>query len=289
MRTRSCLLFALLFAVLSAFSQTPAELRSMLPDIDGWEISGEVEVFDKDNLYNRINGAAPLFFENNFREMTSMEYTRGDHYVTIQAYRHASPQDAFGMYASERSSEMQFYDGIGSQAQGDEYGLYFSAGSIYVKMIASDEDAETLQTMRRIAEQLAANIDPQGSLPELFGVFPPEGKVPHSETYISSSYIGHKFLNSVYVVDYERDGKSFQVFLIEAENEEAATDLVKQYLQFARQSEPTSLSEPFTIDDRYNGRIPLLLRGRYVTGAFSNNTEDFPEAIFDFLNELRID
>jgi hypothetical protein len=95
----------LLFSVFKLSAQTSEQLKSWLPNVDGWELFPETEVFNPDNLFDRINGAAPLFIENNFREMTSMEYKKGDDYITIQAYRHASPEDAFGMYASERSTE----------------------------------------------------------------------------------------------------------------------------------------------------------------------------------------
>lgn len=59
------LFFLLPFCSLKA--QTPDELKSWLPPVDGWTVSGEVEVFNPDNLFDRINGAAPLFLENNFR------------------------------------------------------------------------------------------------------------------------------------------------------------------------------------------------------------------------------
>ena len=122
--------YLLLFFLLSFCSlkaQTPDELKSWLPSVDGWTISGEIEVFNPDNLFDRINGAAPLFLENNFREMTSMEYKKGTDYITIQAYRHATPEDAFGMYSSERSSDLEFLP-VGGEAQGDKTNLYFFAG-----------------------------------------------------------------------------------------------------------------------------------------------------------------
>ncbi len=75
----------LCFSVQCALAQTPQELKSYLPAIPGWTISEKVEIFSPDNLFDRINGAAPLFIENNFREMTSMEYANADNYITIQA------------------------------------------------------------------------------------------------------------------------------------------------------------------------------------------------------------
>lgn len=96
MRYINYLLLLFLLPVCPLKAQTPDELKSWLPAVTGWTISDEVEVFNPDNLFDRINGAAPLFIENNFREMTSMEYKKGADYITIQAYRHATPEDAFG-------------------------------------------------------------------------------------------------------------------------------------------------------------------------------------------------
>jgi hypothetical protein len=164
-----------------AHAQTPQELKLYLPLVEGWTITPEIEVFNQDNLYERINGAAPLYFENNFREMTSMVYTQEDNYITIQAYRHATPEDAFGMYASERSPDMDFYPGIGGEAQGDDYGLYFFAGSIYVKISANDESAAVSSAMKQIAKGLAGKIDRNAIYPSIFAKFPKQGAIANSE------------------------------------------------------------------------------------------------------------
>ena len=49
---------------------TPAELKAKLPPIEGWTIVAEAEVYDSDNLYDKINGAAPGYFMFNFQELT---------------------------------------------------------------------------------------------------------------------------------------------------------------------------------------------------------------------------
>ncbi|MDR1919572.1 MAG: hypothetical protein LBQ65_08005, partial [Tannerellaceae bacterium] len=72
----STLAMLLSFQLLQA--QTPEELKAWLPPVAGWTIAEEAEVFNPDNLFDRINGAAPLFLENNFREMTAVDYKKGD-------------------------------------------------------------------------------------------------------------------------------------------------------------------------------------------------------------------
>ncbi|MDH6342069.1 hypothetical protein M2480_000448 [Parabacteroides sp. PFB2-12] len=256
--------------VFSLSAQTPQELKSWLPSIPGWEINEEIEVFDPDNLFDRINGAAPLFIENNFREMTSVEYKKDKDYITLQIYRHASPEDAFGMYASERSTELAHYP-IGGEAQGDPSSLFFFAGHIYVKMWAtSQENLETV--LHQIGTGLAERIDPKAAYPTILRFFPAEGKQPYSEAYITSNYIGHEFLKQIYLAKYEREGKAFQLFVIDGNSADGAKDILTKYFTFARQ--PLEFAEgALVIKDRYNGDIPAIWKGRYIVAAYSENGE----------------
>lgn len=261
--------------VFSAQAQTPAEIRSWIPPIEGWTISENVEVFTPENLFDRINGAAPLFIENNFREMTSVEYIKGDDRITIQAYRHATPEDTFGMYSSERSTGMEFFP-FGAEAQGDDQSMYFFAGNIYVKMWsnASENVAQMLQT---IASTLANKIAPDAAYPTVVKAFPENGKVPHTETYITSNYIGHEFLKGVYTSMYEMDGQTFQAFVIDAKTKEGAREILNKYFAFTKQ--PLDFDEgSLTIKDRFNGDIEVVWHGRYIAGIFSENGDTITNA-----------
>jgi hypothetical protein len=268
-----------------AFSQAPEDLKAALPPVEGWGITPEIEVFNRDNLYERINGAAPLFLENNFQEMTSLVYTKGDDYITIQVYRHATPEDAFGMYASERSSDMTHYEGIGGEAQGDEYGLFFFAGSIYVKMSASNEGEEIAAALKEIAKGLAEKIAPEANYPLIFNAFPKEGLIPYTETYITQNYIGHEFLKPVYTGNYKLNGKETQIFVVDGQTAGGAKQILDEYFKFTKQKE-TITEGDLLIKDRYNGNIPVVWKGRYIVGAFNENGEDSPQDIYLFLNRF---
>ena len=270
-----------------AYSQTPQQIYAALPQVSGWSLSPDIETFNRDNLYERIDGAAPLFLENNFQEMTSVIYTKGDDYITIQAYRHTTPEDAFGMYASERSSDMEHYPGIGGEAQGDEYGLYFFVGPIYVKMSASNEGEEITTAMKTIAAGFAEKIGYDSVYPPIIDSFPKDGAVPYSATYVTQNYIGHEFLKPVYTVNYELFGKKFQAFVLDAGTTENAKQIVSAYLQFTKQNDPL-VEGNLLIQDRYNGSIPLVWKGRYLIGAFDEKGGDFPKEIYDFLNRFEL-
>lgn len=260
------LLFLLPFYPLNA--QTSGELKSWLPAVDGWTISEEVEVFNPDNLFDRINGAAPLFIENNFREMTSMEYKKGADYITIQAYRHATPEDAFGMYSSERSSDLAYLP-IGGEAQGDKTNLYFFAGNMYLK-IWSNSAGDVSGELQTIGKGLAEKIEPNAAYPLAVRLFPKEGKVPYSDSYITSNFIGHEFLRAVYTAKYECNGQSFQLFILDGGSAEGVKEVLTQYMAFTKQSQELKEGE-LLIKDRYNGDIPSIWKGRYLIGLFNEN------------------
>jgi len=272
----------LFFGGILSFAQTPAELRSWLPQIDGWQISDKVEVFSPENLWDRINGSAPLFLENNFREMTAMEYTKGDDYITIQAYRHATPQDAFGMYASERSPDMTFFP-IGAEAQGDDTNIYFFAGSMYVK-IWNNSSENLAGMLQDIAKGFADRIAPNAGYPAITTKFPAEDKIGHSEAYTTSSYIGHEFLKGVYTAQYDKGGNIFQAFVIDAGNEEKAREILNKYFTFTKQSQEFAPGH-LLIKDRYNGNIPALWKGQYILGIFSESGNEMADAE-KFLDDL---
>lgn len=276
------LFFFFSFLLRESNAQTPAELKSWLPNIEGWSISEKIEIFDAENLFDRINGSAPLFIENNFKEMTSLEYTKGDDYITIQAYRHGRPEDAFGMYASERSSGLEHFD-IGGEAQGDDTGIYFFAGNMYVK-IWGTSSADIKNVLHNIASGLANRIDPDAKYPEVTEAFPVKGKIPDTDSFITSNYIGHEFLKNVYTANYKLDNQSFQAFVIDAGDMEGAKSILTKYLTFTKQ--PIDMQEGYlTIKDRYNGEIPLYWKGRYIMGVFMEDGNSI-ESVTDFFEEL---
>ncbi|MDR1723658.1 MAG: hypothetical protein LBR84_06950 [Tannerella sp.] len=258
------------------FSQTPDEIFSWLPEVEGWEKPDKKEVFNPDNLFDRINGAAPLFIENGFQEMTTGDYKKGEDYITVQVYRHATPEDAFGMYSSERSSDLTFYN-IGGEAQGDDGSFFFFAGSLYVKIHGSNASDDAGKAMRLIAEALASKADSNASYPLIFKSLPTANKIPHTEAYITSNYIGHEFLNKVFVCQYKAEDVVYQLFVIDAGNSDAAKNVLKQYFDFTKQTD--ELKEGIiVVKDRYNGDIPCLWNGKYIIGIFNEDGKNIPDS-----------
>ena len=72
---RIIIIFVAFGLVQLAVGITPEALKTKLPQIEDWTIIEEVEVYHPDNLYDKINGAAPGFIIYGFEELTVFEYT----------------------------------------------------------------------------------------------------------------------------------------------------------------------------------------------------------------------
>jgi hypothetical protein len=256
-----------LLPAVAAAAQTPAQLRACLPEVEGWTVADKVESFTPENLYDRINGAADAFLACNFAEMTQLSYNRenSDTYITIQCYRHDSPPDAYCIYAGERFPEAEFL-AIGAEGYREPQVLNFLSGNVYVKMETHDKSAEAGAAMEKIARTLAGKIDADAALPALLQRLPEANKVERSELYVSQSFLAHKFLHSAYMAQYREDGSEYRRFIIDAGTPEAARQMIREYLAFAKQDAEPEERTLITINDRYNGRVDMIWDGAFITG-----------------------
>ncbi len=270
-----------------ATAQTPAELKTKLPQLPGWDIDATVETFNPDNLFERINGAAPGYLLYDFKELTVFVYNQkggGDQapYVTLQIYRHATTDDAFGIYASERPSESDFLP-IGAEGYQEGSMLNFFADCLYVKIESPSTSDDAAKAIRQIAQGLANHVNPKATFPAKLQSFPASNKIPHTEQYIPSGFLGHEFLNKAFTANYQVVGKNYQVFVMDAGTTDGAKTMLTKYYQFTKQT--SKLREGrLTIKDRYNGDLECQWKGRYVWGII--NEGNAPVKIDDVLKEI---
>ena len=72
-------------------------------EIARWKNSPDIQTFTPKTLYEYINGAADLYLACDFEELKVAEYgNEKKASVIVEAYRHRTPEDAFGIYSQER-------------------------------------------------------------------------------------------------------------------------------------------------------------------------------------------
>ena len=142
------------------------------PELKGWDLKVSEDMYTPANLWDLINGAAESYLAYDFIDLSLADY-KNQSGVTIHAevYRHSSLNNAFGIYASERSPDYNFID-IGGQAYLDEGILNVFSGLFYVKLYSTDENEAVQGALKTVGEAIIEALDQGNAMPELISLFP---------------------------------------------------------------------------------------------------------------------
>ena len=159
--------------------------------VEGWTWDGQEARYDARTVFDYIDGAGELYLAYGFEQLAVRRFDRADQPpLTIERYRMASAEAAFGVFSFERQGESV---GIG---QGSELGgglLRFWKGRYFVSIFADGESAEAESAILQLARLTAASIQEEGQPPRAIGLIPGRdaGLVETSVRYVTS----HVLLN----------------------------------------------------------------------------------------------
>jgi hypothetical protein len=266
----SCMM--LLFFGVAAMSSQSQDLAALFPDMAGWQKKGAAETYAPENLYKYIDGAAENFLNYEFKQLAVQNYANAQgQALTVEIYFHGSPENAFGIYSSEKPTGGNYFE-LGSQGYAEGGILNFICSAYYVKLSGFELGQDPQEVLTDLGRALVSKIDAKAALPKIVQAFPAAGKIANSERFILNDFLGHDFLHKAYVADYLVNGKNFQLFIISAGSEEEARAMLKKYIALDKKnSEPIVTPGTLTINDPYNGPIRILWQGKFICGSSGQN------------------
>jgi hypothetical protein len=254
---------ALLLPLVAAPPAAP-DVAALLPQLAGWE--REVpETYGPKDLFEAINGAAEAFLQQDFEELTTVEYEgAAGKVITVEVYRHRDAWCAFAMYSQERSQSAAPLR-LGVEGVGGKGHLELVVGSYYVKLAQSGGvDESALWT---VAETLAAALPGAREPPPVLAAFPARGKVARAEKLTARAVLGHAFLHRGAAAAYELAGARFRLFAIEGRDAADLQQMLGRYLALAQSEAKPTAEGAATVKDPLNGVVELSWKGRWLWGA----------------------
>ncbi len=242
------------------------------PEVAGWKQAGEIQTFDPRTLFEYIDGAADLYLAYDFQELQSAEYrAENKASVTVDVYRHATPDHAFGIYSQERLAGGEFLD-IGVQGYLDKNLLNFVTGNYYVKIASFGTGPEDREVLLAFGRKTETNLGQKGALPSLLSGFPPEGKILRSEKFVARNFLGYPFLRSAFTADYEVSGQAFRLFILRGADQEDCRGMLQKHLEETGSAGKKAFPGSYSISDPHHGPVALSWKGRHLWGIL--NTKD---------------
>jgi hypothetical protein len=275
-KTRILLWLAAILAVALPVAAAAVELTALFPDLEGWSKDGGVTTFRPENLYEHINGAAENFLAYDFRQLAVQNYAdRQKRALSAEIYFHGTPENAFGIYGSEKPLAGDYLP-IGGQGYYEEGVLNFISGAYYVKLNGFDLGATGAEVLRALAEKIVGSINSDNTLPVALAAFPAANKVPRSERYFTGNFLGHEFLGAAFSADYETNGKRCKLFIMKTAGAEGSRARLRRWLALDKGRVAADADDPtasLVINDPYNGLVRVSWHEEHIWGGVGQGEE----------------
>jgi hypothetical protein len=188
--------------------------ESDFPEVEGWAQESDVLIYDVDNLWEYINGAAELFVEYDVQTCRTTDLSSGDVVVTVDLYDMGSPLNAFGVYNRESSGSGEPLPGAVEALVSPPYQALLLKGATYVKVNAIEGEL-TESIGRELLESLARALPGETRYPSELDLLPEAGKVTGSAGYQSEGFLGLTELTDCLYAEYSGAGdEPWQGFVI---------------------------------------------------------------------------
>lgn len=257
-----------------------ADMSSFLPTLDGWNKKGNLTVYTPDNLYEYIDGAAEVFLAYDFVRLGSQNYENGEKgSVTVDIYQHNNDRNGFGIYSQEKPQSGGNFLNVGAQGYYEQGVLNFLKGPYYVKISGYDLGDKDYEVLLGLAKATADKLNGTTAFPTVVKCFPEANKLKETEKYIAQNFLGHSFLHSAFIADYDSNGKKYQVFIMETKDQSGVNEILQKYLEFIKKKGITPVIEEnnyiYHFEDPYyksSGTMNMALKGNYLWGLFSSDS-----------------
>ncbi len=176
-------IFAFYLAALAGCAQTPSfQLVKTLPGsnaIAGWTATGKTQTYNRETLFDYIDGSSEYYFTYTFEEAAVNRYEKSDGAsLNAEVWQFQDAKDAYGLFSGRTGGEAVSLGGANEAALETGSRLLFWQDRFYVNLAAltpvSDED------LRLFAEFISKALPTGGEKPELVGRLPADGLVPGS-------------------------------------------------------------------------------------------------------------
>jgi len=256
---------------------------------DGWRTDGDVAVYDRETIYDYIDGEAELYYPYGFKRAAVANYVKADEptlLISADVYEMGSLLDAFGIYSNYRSAEAEAA-GVGCEGFRDDYQLMFYQDRYFVRLSSLAPPAQNRAHMTACAQAIARNLPGATTLPAELALVTTNEAVPRTQRYVAESLLGYDFFPRGLDAQATLDGKRVRLFAVMLEDEAAARGALNAYAAFLdesgakpRQTAHDTLRELTAHDPFYKGVI-VRQTGAHLLGVAGLGEPNRGAAVID--------
>ena len=244
-------------------------------------------------MYEYINGAAPSYLDYGFVSLSLQGYkNQRKQSIDVEIYRMSGNNNGFGIYAKEKLSKSKFLP-IGAEGYYEKGYLNFCKGDHYVKMKSTRLGPQAGDILPKVAEEIARQLAGKSALPSILKAFPTTGLVANSERYIAKEFLGHGFLHSAFVAEYNFGQENHaRAFIILDSGAAGSKSMIHAYLKWLGEkgAKVNKTDGYYQLEDPYQGRLFLRQEGGNLFGILDTDlahAQQFLKQVASNLEQLK--
>jgi len=158
-------------------------LGSKLPDrVMGWRAEPKDHFFDRETIFDYINGAGEVYRAYNFQRCLSRRYLMtGGPAIVLDIFDMRSSEDAFGVFTHDQDGDSL---DVGQGALYRPGWLSFWKDRFFVSIYSEEETALAEKAVRMLGKTVASHILSEGPKPRILSELPAEGLQPKTVRYL---------------------------------------------------------------------------------------------------------
>jgi hypothetical protein len=280
--------------------QPPATLREETPALISFKPQGfnaltETEVFQPENLYEKINGKAPLYTDSGFVKLFTQRFINESDenlWMELFIYDMAESKNAFSVYSVQKRADAKTHS-LFDSSRGYRTGnaLYFIHGRYYIELIGSCESDELSKAITATAQNIKTElaVDKAEKIPEL-SLFPQENLVPGSTKLYLKNAFGFEGLSETFTAQYKINDFAIIAFISKRASITEAKRLAGDYRKFlidngAILKETTEQSFEGKTFDFYGTTEIVISASLFVGGVHEAENQQSAEKVAKLLIE----
>ena len=240
-----------------------------------FETLSKAKSYNPDNLYEKINGKAPLYLESGFTELfTHRVISKNAQYLWFEIYIYdmANNKNAFSVFSRQKRAEAAFISIFPTDfGYRTTNALYFVHGRYYIELVGASVSNELFNAMTQTALNIQNNLTIRDvEIPEI-SLLPTENIIPGSFKLYLTNTFGFEGLTDTFTALYQSGDSKVVVFLSKRTDEQDAKAVAESYYNFLIQNGGTEKN----IDELPVGRIVdfygtteiIFAVGQFVAGV----------------------
>ena len=208
-------------------------LDAMAPD--GFKKLSEIETYDAGNLYEKINGKAPLYIEAGFAKLSTQRFTNqadGNLVMELYIFDMARARNAFSVYSIQKRADVEMLPDM-EFAYRTSNAFYLIHGEYYIELVGFSESDELSAAMAEVARKISINLsvhDDTG-IPETEHL-PQENLIPGSIKLYLANAFGFEGFTDVFACRYKPGDEPIMAFLSKRSDPQDAQTTAESYYNF---------------------------------------------------------